>query len=597
MRILNLIQGSAQWHEHRSNAWNASDAPAMLGESPHCSRSELLHRMATGITPEVDANTQRRFDAGHTVEALLRQHAESIVGEPLHPFVGVADFNDRLSASFDGCTFVGDEVSECKLLNARLRAAFGDMETIAPEHRDRGAGKCLPIDYRIQMEQQARIAGAVRVLFLAGELRDDGTLGDVLSCWYYPDDALWSRILAGWPQFEADRAAYKPAAITEMPKAEVSLALPALFIHAKGEITTSNMKEYGVALAERLASVRAIQLITDQDFSNAKESAKLLRENIQQAKLAKDAMLAQTVTVGEAARMIDTWCEDMRLTALKLEQDVEREDKAKKAAMIAKAKGDYEKHIQALIAETGGPWIVLPAPNFAEAIKNKRSFTSMQDALDTMLANGKIAADDSARKIRANLACIKDDGAGFEFLFADRLALIGKPIDDLRTLIRARITEHKAAEQKKADDLREKIRAEERATAEKEAREKFEREQNEQIARDREAARQAAEAAKPAPTPASAPIAAPELFSPAANVVPLGTRAPAADSTATIRLGQINDRLQLLAVTAQDLADLGFQPVATQQASKLYRAADFERICAALIKHLMRVAVEQPVAA
>ena len=113
---------------------------------------------------------------------------------------------------------------------------------------------------------------------------------------------------------DIDLESYVTVEIIEKPKAQATLALPALFIHAKGGITTSNMQEYGLALAQRLQEVRLIALITDQDFSNAKDSAKFLRETIQQAKLTKEAMLAQTFTVGEAVRMIDHWCEDMRLT-------------------------------------------------------------------------------------------------------------------------------------------------------------------------------------------------------------------------------------------------------------------------------------------
>ena len=101
MQTVNLIQGSPQWHEHRRNHFNASDAPAMMGESSYKTRTQLLHELKTGITPEVDAATQRRFDDGHRVEALARPIAEGIIGEELYPCVGV---EGKLSASFDGLT-------------------------------------------------------------------------------------------------------------------------------------------------------------------------------------------------------------------------------------------------------------------------------------------------------------------------------------------------------------------------------------------------------------------------------------------------------------------------------------------------------------
>lgn len=597
MKQHDLPQGSPEWHAHRAQHFNASDAPAMLGCSPYKTRTQLLQEKHTGYTPEVDASTQRRFDDGHRFEALARPLGETIVGEDLYPVVGSLG---ELSASFDGLTLLEDAGFEHKSLNDELRYTPWDE----------GNGCHLPKQYRVQMEQQLLVSGAERVLFMATKWTPSGELTEERHCWYASDPALRAEIVAGWKVFAADLAVYRPAEVKELPKAEVTLALPTLFIHAKGEITTSNMKEYGAALAARLADVRAIQLINDQDFSNAKESAKLLRENIQQAKLAKEAMLSQTVTVGEAARMIDAWCEDMRLTALKLEQDVEREDKVKKTAMIAQAKGAYDQHIQALIVDTGGPWIVLQAPDWASALKNKRSYTSMQDALDTMLANAKIAADDSARKIRAALACMTEEGKDYDFLLADRLALIGKPLDDLRTLIRARITQHQAAEAKRMEAEREKIRAEEAARLEREQQERLAREASEREAAEQRAANErylegaeererqrqaeiagavlAVRAGNTILTPAAAPIAPPAPASQAAAPSVVQLQRPAVHaSPPSLKLGQIGERLGFT-LTADFLASLGFAPAATDKNSKLFHEADFSRICSALIAHIQR---------
>ena len=72
MKHHNLEQGSAAWHAHRRNHFNASDAPAMMNCSPYKSRADLIHETATGLAAEVDAATQRRFDSGHRFEALAR---------------------------------------------------------------------------------------------------------------------------------------------------------------------------------------------------------------------------------------------------------------------------------------------------------------------------------------------------------------------------------------------------------------------------------------------------------------------------------------------------------------------------------------------
>ena len=101
-----LAQGSPEWHAHRAQHFNASDAPAMMGCSPYKTRAQLVRELATGVAAEVDAATQRRFDAGHRFEELARPLAEQIIGEELYPCVGT---DGKLSASFDGLTMDGSK--------------------------------------------------------------------------------------------------------------------------------------------------------------------------------------------------------------------------------------------------------------------------------------------------------------------------------------------------------------------------------------------------------------------------------------------------------------------------------------------------------
>ena len=83
MRIVELVQGTQEWHVHRAQHFNASDAPAMLGCSPYKSRSQLVREIATGISADVDAATRERFDTGHRAESLARPLAEKIIGDVL----------------------------------------------------------------------------------------------------------------------------------------------------------------------------------------------------------------------------------------------------------------------------------------------------------------------------------------------------------------------------------------------------------------------------------------------------------------------------------------------------------------------------------
>jgi exodeoxyribonuclease (lambda-induced) len=72
-----------------------------------------------------------------------------------------------------------------------------------------------------------------------------------------------------------------------------------------------------------------------------------------------------------------------------------------------------------------------------------------------------------------------------------------------------------------------------------------------------------------------------EAARPAPTMVPL---------LPSMRLGQINERLAPIALTADGLARLGFAPAATDKSAKLYHEADFPAMCAALIRHVDGVA-------
>lgn len=93
------------------------------------------------------------------------------------------------------------------------------------------------------------------------------------------------------------------------------------------------------------------------------------------------------------------------------------------------------------------------------------------------------------------------------------------------------------------------------------------------------------------------PAQADLLSAPApATVTPIdAARASAPADESMLRLGQINERLAPITLTADGLAQLGFAHAMTDKSAKLYRESDFLRICAALQRHISAVA--QPKAA
>jgi putative phage-type endonuclease len=451
-----LTQGTPEWLAYRVTHRNASDAPAMMGVSPYKTRNQLLHEVHTGLAAEIDAHTQMRFDDGHRFEALARPRAEELVGESLYPVVGSLG---TLSASFDGLTICDDVAWEHKTLNESLRAAI--------RQQGGNANEFLAPAYRIQMEQQLLVSGADRALFLATRWEGD-VLTEERYCWYTPDQQLRAEIVAGWEQFEIDLANYVPAAQAEKSAPEAIIALPALVANIRGEVTLTNLPTFKEQAERFIAGIKT-DLQDDQDFANAELTIKYCDLAEKDIERAKAAAIAQTASIDDLMRTVDLIKDQLRTKRLMLTKLVEKRKLEIKETILAEAKSAYADHVFALEAEIKPLRLAQTTPDFAGAMKNKRTLASLHDAVDTLLASAKIATNTMAADYRAKQTWCREHAATYGFLFMDMANIIGKPMDDFQLVINSRIADHKRAEEAKAETERARIREEERVKAEKAA--------------------------------------------------------------------------------------------------------------------------------
>jgi putative phage-type endonuclease len=574
VKILNLIQGTPDWHQHRATHFNASDAPAMLGVSPYKTRDQLIREKATGVAPDIDPSTQRRFDDGHRYEALARPIAERIIGEDLFPCVGE---DGNLSASFDGLTILGDVAFEHKSLNDDLRATFAEIDTMAPEYREGiSAGDHLAEHYRVQMEQQCMVSGAERVLFIASKWSGDD-LVEERHCWYGTDATLRARIIAGWDQFEDDVSAYQhvevsaPAAVGRAPE-----QLPTLRVEVTGMVTASNLAEFRANARTVLSKINR-DLQTDEDFANADQAVKWCKGVEERLELTKQQVLSQTADIEAVFRTMDEVAEETRQVRLDLDRLVKAEKERRRGEIVADGVGAVRSHYDSINATLGQHAIQVPAglqSIIGEAIKGKKTLTSIREAANGAAANAKISASQVAERVRGNVAVLAEypDHA---HLFADRVQLCAsKEPADLRNLALARIAELREKEDRQRESDRERIRQEE----------------VDKLAREAEAV--AAASAPPAPVDPIVETAAsdhPESFNhsePKAieSPAPFDVFAPKATQStrATVKLGDINARIAPLSITAEGLSSLGFTPVGTDRAAKLYSVVDLPAIYRAM---------------
>lgn len=454
MQTLKLIQGSAEWRAHRRQHFNASDAPAMMGCSPYETRTQLMHRLQTGIEPEIDAGTQRRFDDGHRFEALARPMAEVIVGAELFPVTGTVG---RYSASFDGLTMDDAIAFEHKFLNEALRVAFATGCN----------GATLPEQYRVQMEHQCIVSGAGQVLFMASKWLD-GTLDREFHCWYTPDPKLRAKIIAGWEQFDVDLALYIPPVAAPVLVAAAQETLPAVSVKLDGSIAIiDNLDVFGIALTAYIGKINKSPQ-TDQDFVDLKAVVTKLEKAEAALDAAENAALASIASVNAMQSVIGTLRKLASTNRLLCDKIYKAENDRRKLEIIIGGKEAFIAHVRGLNERLGGLYVATLGADFAAVAKNLRTLASMQNAVDTELARVKIEASAAADRIQINLNLLRDTASDVKFLFADTPTIVLKANDDFKSLVENRIAAHKAEELRKEEAQRERIRAEEFARIERE---------------------------------------------------------------------------------------------------------------------------------
>lgn len=490
MRIIDAPQGSQTWLAIRSQHFTASEAPAMLGLSKYKTRQELLREKATGLTEEIDANKQRLFAAGHASEAAARPLVETLLQEDLFPTTGAAEIDGLpLLASFDGLDMDNTLVWENKLASDKVEAmiASGDLDET----------------YWPQVEQQLMVSGASRALFTACD-------GEKITAqlWYESKLGRRQQIIAGWHQFKADMEGYQHTEAAPEVTAAPVMQLPALSIQVNGSISLiDNLEVFGRKLTDFIDSLPA-KPETDQQFADADAAVKTLKTAEEALDAAESSALAQTASIDQMRRTVGLYRDQARTARLMLDKLVKTRKESIRIEIAQKAKEDFVTFVGNLNVQIGKPYLVSPAPDFAGAMKGMKKVDSCRDAVDTLMAQAKIAANEAAGKIIINMQSLHDLAKDHAFLFADAQQLVtSKTTEDLILTIKVRIHEHKMAEEKRLMEEREKMRIEEEKKAEDkvraEAEDKRKADERERI-RQEEAAK-LLEAQKPAPVTAVIP--------------------------------------------------------------------------------------------
>ena len=433
--VLNVQQGTPEWHAARkASDGTASEAPAAAGKGKYTTRTELLDQRKTGISKEVDAATQERFDKGHASEAAARPNAEALIGDDLSPTTMLLEVDGlNLLASLDGITFDGDVIFEHKDWNKNL------AEQIDNGHLDE--------HFTIQMDQELLVSGAKRCLFMTS----DGTTENCAWTWYETTDEKKAAVIAIWHQFHKDLATHEPRIIKEAPKAEPVEAFPVPSVQVKGELVACNLADITPRFDHFLETTNT-DLKTDDDFAQGEADAKASREAAKNLKLKAKEVVDQIAPVSDVVRTLEAYAAKFDALGLKLEKAVKDQKEAIKSKIASDARMAYLAHVKALSDELSPIMLTTGIPDFGGAMKNKRTIASLHDAVDTLLAQSKIEADALALDIRTKLNWYHGSNEQWGQLFTDLQAIIYKPFDDFKLLVETRVDQEK----KRRNDERER---------------------------------------------------------------------------------------------------------------------------------------------
>ena len=226
--IIQLAQGSPEWHAYRQSRRNASESAAVLGLSPWVTPYQLW-LVKTGRS---ETRVTHAMQRGTDLEPLARAAYEEQTGLVMQPLVLEAD---GYSASLDGMTLEGDLVLEIK---CPLRGTRSDL------WQDVQSGQ-VPAYYGIQVQHQLMVSGADTAHLWVFD-GDQGILHAIER-----DVTVMERIRAGWDAFQQYLTNDTPPPLTE---ADTVLRHDSAWIAAAEAYAQA--KREADALAERLEAAR-----------------------------------------------------------------------------------------------------------------------------------------------------------------------------------------------------------------------------------------------------------------------------------------------------------------------------------------------------
>lgn len=448
--VSGITIGSEEWLRLRRLHPMASEAPIVMGVSPYVKRDELLHQKATGTDREFSEWFQRNvLDKGHEIEAMARPIAEQEIGEDLYPVMCI-DNDDFMAATLDGFAMLANWHWENKQWSETKAAHIREHGTV-PE-----------CDYP-QIVHQFAAAGTEKALYTL----TDGTPEKTLHVWVDRNEDDIAMLKKAWHVFAQDLATYEPPAPTVEAVGMSPESLPALSVQVTGMVTASNLDQFR---DHALAVIDAINtdLQTDSQFADAEKAVKWCKDVEGKLTATKAQVLGQMADIDKICRTLDDISETTRAKRLTLEKLVKSQKDARRGQIVGDAKLAWQDYMKGVNAQFDSVRVEMPCPDFATAIKGKKTLSSIQSACNDLLAQSKISAMEKADLYRANLKVFSELAENHGFLFRNLQSLIDQPAQAFEAIVKSTIADYEKEQEAKRKAEQERMEAEAKAKAEAE---------------------------------------------------------------------------------------------------------------------------------
>lgn len=437
VKVHYVTHGSPEWLDLRAmGTWNASEAPVMMGDHPKMKRTELMHAQVT-MTPKQFSSyvVEVVFERGHETEAKARAIMSDRLGDELFR-VTVTNTNEQegytLLCSLDGA-LIPD-------LNVGFEHKQWSEELVAylEEH-----GEPPPYIYWQLEHQLATVPSMEKILLVIS----NGTPEKMVVFEYRAVPGRRQRLIAGWKQFQQDKAAYKPVFKEEAKVGVRPADLPVPTLEVAGELAThGNLQEFDSLFRQMVSSINT-DLKTDQDFADATAAVKYLDDLRGRLAMSKKLALNKVQSLDEAFKVIDSLDELARVTAKNLDSQIKTRKESRKTDIANEAARQIKDANQAAAAEfsaMGVVWERQYKTSFSayELMKGMRSFDQMAAKVDAEVTKIKLDIGQARDKVRGNIAMLQQSWKGVEFLFSDINDLVSQDPGILKMTIAHRIREH-----------------------------------------------------------------------------------------------------------------------------------------------------------